>query len=337
MQKYACNNCGNTFVMGSSAHINCPACGSNSTTEIGESSKKSIWQNKIVVISIASVFLMLIILFLLPRSSNSFDVILEKYPDKCMFKIVIKDGSRIANADKFKYSDDNGKTWQMLNEFKAELNGTFTAKVMHREDSSKKFIYKFNNPFAFNPTCKNLLADPCDCKKLQILSIEVKELNNHQALIIHASQSKCPKEYSVTGLKGDFQSDSIFIITNKTEFDVYIKSSKCEPVSYAMNPYHVAPASANMVSASELTRQIRRFILAPDNKLMYAIIDMFESTSVKVCVNNNLQNQPTIYEYLQRLKTLGSSNGVVVKVEKAKYNSSNKISQLSLFEKQQDE
>jgi hypothetical protein len=338
MQKYTCNNCGNTFVLGSSAMHICTACGSNSITEIGESSKKSIWQNKIVIISFASLFLMLVILFLLPRSSNRFDVWLEKYPEKCMFKIVVKDGKRIANADNFKYSADNGKSWQMQNEFKMDLSGTFMAKVIHREDSSKVFIYKFNNPFVFNPTCKNLMKDPCDCKKLQILSVENKEIKNRPVLIIHASQSECPKEYSVTGLNGEFQADSVFFINKTSDFSIYVRSAKCEPVAYTMNPYHVAPPSAKRVSAVDLTRQINKFILSPnDNKLMYAILDMFENPSVKVRVNNNTQDQPTIYEYLQRLKTLGSTNGVIVVVDKAESNSSNKINQISLFEKQQNE
>lgn len=337
MQNYTCNNCGTSFSLAPSAQVICPSCGSMSVQRVQENNATPLWQQKGVWIPAATLLLMLIILFLLPGSSNHFDLYLEKYPEQCKFKIIVKEGKSVLNADKFRYSLDNGKTWQKQNEFIMEVNGTFTIKVQYRDDSTINPTPQFMNPFAFYPTCPKLTANPCDCKQLQVLSVEPKEINKQPALVIHASQPQCTKEYSIDGLKGRFQPDSIFYIKNAVDFSIFIKTSKCEPVAYAMNPFHIEASSGSKVSAGDLSRQINRFIRSRDNKEMYSIVGLFESPKVKVIVNNNAKDSKNIYQYLQRLKTIATTNPVIVKITKVTYNNSNKINQLALIESQQNE
>ena len=52
-------------------------------------------------------------------------------------------------------------------------------------------------------------------------------------MIIHAFPKGCNTEYSITGITGPFQKDSIFVIGKSTAFSVYVKNSKCSsPVAY---------------------------------------------------------------------------------------------------------
>lgn len=336
MQKFACNNCGNAFSKSSADQLNCPACGSNSLAELPNNRKKRFWQDRIIIIAGIFFLVMLIVLFLLPGSSNRYDVYIEKMQDSCMFIINVKDGKREVNPDKFRFSSDNGKSWQKENIFRVDYSGIFTIKVLHRQDSAKIFTYKFPNPVNFTPSCKEMKKDLCDCKELQVLSVEVKEINRKQALIIHASQPACQKLYSVTGPDGPYSKDSIFYTGTATNFQIYIKSEKCDPEGYSMNPFHVAPPTASSVSPSQLTRMLNKFITnvdSPDrNKLMYSILDYFESPQTVVIINNDRDNPVKVYDYLQRLKTLGSTNNVRVLVTKTNSNSYNKINQLSITE-----
>jgi hypothetical protein len=336
MQKYACNNCGNTFLMGSSAQNNCPACGSNSISEIGEASKKSIWQNKIVIISIASIIVMLIILFLLPRNPNHFDVSLERHEDSCYFKIIVKDGNRVLAPDKFRYSLDKGN-WQKSDTFHIELSRTYSVNVKFWNDSPKKFTYRFQNPFVFNPECGDFVESSCDCKKLQITKVYSTEIGGRQAVIISAQPYNCPKEYSFTGK--DYQKDSIVFPEGNSSFQIFIRSAKCEPIAYTLNPFVFTPkpVSGNKVSTIVLQKKLNDFINKPSFENSRDILSLFETNGVTVTyfVDNNSGTEKTISSYLDHLQVTGKQNGVIVLVNKIKYNTSNnKIKQLSVTEKE---
>lgn len=334
MQKYACNNCGNTFVPGSSAQHNCPSCGSNSITEIGDSTKQTIWQNKIVVISFASILLMLIILFLLPRNPDHFDVYLLKHEDSCFFKVIIKDGTRIINPEKFRYSLDKG-SWQKSDTFHLKLSRTYLLNVKFQNDSSKKFLYRFQNPFIFSPECENFVENICDCNKLQITKVYQALVGGRQAVIISALPKNCPREYSFTGK--DFQKDSIIYPENKSTYTIFVRTDKCEPVAYSLNPFVYTPktVSGNKVSTNALQRSLNYFIINPSFENSEDILSMFENNSVTVTyyLDNNSGINKTISSYLDHLQVTGKQNGVYVLVNKIKYNASNKIQQLSVTEK----
>jgi hypothetical protein len=335
MQKYACNNCGNTFVPGSSAQINCPACGSNSISEMGESSNKSIWQNKIVIISSVAILLMLIILFLLPRNQNQFDLSLEKHEDSCYFKVIVKDGNRVMNPDKFRYSLDKGN-WQKGNIFHIELSRTYSVNVKYWNDSPKKFSYRFQNPFIFSPECGAFVETSCDCKKLQITKVYSTEIGGRQAVIICSLPYNCPKEYSFTGK--DYQKDSIMFPDKKSIFHIFVRTAKCEPIAYTLNPfvYTPKPISGNKVSTIVLQNKLNDFLNNPSFNKDKDIRSLFESNGVSVTYYNekNSGTEKTISSYLTDLGIRGKQNGVIVFVNKIKYNASNKINQLSVTEKE---
>ena len=82
-------------------------------------------------------------------------------------------------------------------------------------------------------------ADPCDCKNLRVASVEKSKISGHDVLVVHVSQPKCGIEYSISGIHGKYQEDSVFSKFTPKD-SIFVKSAKCNPVGYTGNPFVAA-------------------------------------------------------------------------------------------------
>jgi DNA-directed RNA polymerase subunit RPC12/RpoP len=237
MQKYFCKTCNNKFFDYSSEIFNCPYCGSNDIQLKTKPAPPEYWKTPLFIFSVVGLVVMLIVLFILPSAMSKYEVNLTLMPKICKVFIVVKNGNAEENSNLFSYSSDNGKTWQQSNELASENPATYSIKVKHNRDSAARFTYLFEQPVRFTPDCKPPLPDPCDCRNLQILTVEQKQ----QKLIIHTSLPKCQILFSITGKDATFNTDSSFSILPSKDYFIFIKTPNCTPVSYSKNPYHTTP------------------------------------------------------------------------------------------------
>jgi hypothetical protein len=331
MPKYSCNNCGNTFAGAASAQLKCPACGSNSVQEMQDHSKKSILQDKKIIILAAVVLLMIIVLFFLRTPTKQYNVDIEPYPDSCMFKIIVKAGDDIKDPAEFRYSVDNVH-WQKENIFREKSISQYKIQVKYLDDTTRKFIYNFVQPYTFNPTCNTPVENPCDCKHLQIKSVGSKFVNGKYVLLIEALPFGCPKVYSFTGKGGKYTSDSTLAPQQDGSFEIYVKTDKCEPIAYFDNPVkYKKPVATGKIQKAEIEKQLNKLISEyPDPKVPKMIMTYFQDDNVPVHITQAGQRVPdvVIAKFLNDLEMVGSTNYQNIKVKFVTYNGINKISEL---------
>jgi hypothetical protein len=232
MQKYFCNTCNNKFFDYSTEIFNCPYCGSNDIQLKTKPAPLEYWKTPVFIFSVVGLVVMLIVLIFLPSALPKYNVDIVLVPLKCKAYITVKRGGEEQNSTMFGYSADNGKTWQSTNELISENPVVYSIKVRHNHDSTARFTYDFENPVSFKPDCKAPAPDPCDCGKLEILTVEQKS----GKVTIHSSLPQCNVLYSINGKDGIYSTDSNFTINPNTDYQAFIKTSKCTPIGYRGNP-----------------------------------------------------------------------------------------------------
>jgi hypothetical protein len=327
MPKFSCNNCGNTFAQDANVQHICPACGSSSTVLMQEQSRNTFWKDLRIIIPVGIVLLMMIILFLLRTPTREYTVDVDPFPDSCMFKVIVKDGDKILNPDKFIYSVDNVH-WNKDNVFREKSFNQFKIQVRFPNDSTKKFIYNFVQPFTFKPTCSEPVENPCDCKNLQIKSVSPKFIQGQYRLVVDALPANCPKLYSYTGLGGDYIKDSIIALGKDAIFNIYVKTANCEPIAYFDNPVKFKmPVSTGKIKGADLEKQFQKLIEYQDVTTLTRIESFFQDGDVIVQImetGEHVKNQP-LSRFLNDLKLIGSMNDWKIKVKNITFNDINKI------------
>lgn len=342
MKHYKCNQCQNEFELDLYDDEVCPLCKStNIKMTKGETTPSGSLFNKIIntiknnkiISGVVLGFLVLLIILSRCDGTDSYDVSLQLMSDSCKFKVIVKDGEKLVDSKDFRYSCDNGKTWQGNPEFTEEFSGQFYVKVKLKEtDNEATFNYQFTNPFNFIPDCSEILSQPCDCKNIQIISVQQKEIGGKLAIIIHSSNKTCGIQYSINGKDGDYTADSIYYPnTTEKELNIFIKTDDCEPVAYNMNPFVVTLAALKCPTIKEMTQIFNQFVNKPETQFMYEIIKKFESPSIKMNIDGgSFYTPPSVDEYFQYLKTTGSSNNVKITVTNIQCNSLRLINSISL-------
>jgi hypothetical protein len=330
MPNYSCNNCGNTFARTSSAQLICPACGSNSVNEIQEQSKKSFWLDKKILVLAGALLLMIIILFFLKTPIRQYSVEIEPYPDSCMFRIIVKAGDKIQDPDQFMYSVDN--VWGKENLFKRALKGQYRIQVKFQDDTTRKFMYNFVQPYSFTPTCNVPEENPCDCKFLQVKSVATKFINGKSVLVVDALPLSCPKEYSFTGKEGKYISDSIIIPSNDDVFNIWVRTRNCEPKAYIGNPVvFKIPKATGQLTKLQLEKLMERLITSKDETIKRNILVYFQDGDVNVqIVEDGEKTTQTVSKLLNDLRLIGLINDWKIKVIDVKYDKFNKIRELTV-------
>ena len=245
MPKYECRTCENTFVQAATANRQCPACGSNNIYEVYEEPHQpdSFHDNIGIIVSCAVVVLMVIILFVLPQAPHRYLASVQNVPEYCGLRFNITEYGYPVDSANFNFSADDGKHWKESPLFVAHVACDYRLKVKETDEEKDTIYYGFANPYTYNPaiTCVAVTLDPCDCKNLQITLVEKTKVANRDAIVVHVSQPKCGVVYSISGINGNYQQDSVFLKFAPTD-SIFVKSSKCNnPVAFSGNPFVAIP------------------------------------------------------------------------------------------------
>jgi len=83
-------------------------------------------------------------------------------------------------------------------------------------------------------------VDPCDCRRLKIISVDTTIIKYRKAIVIHSTLPRCHVEYSITGSDGKYQPDSTFYpISSKN--NIFVKIDTCgAPIAYLNNPFIIS-------------------------------------------------------------------------------------------------
>ena len=240
MPKYECRTCENTFVQADTANRQCPACGSNNIAEVYEEPQRpnTFSINIGLIVSCVVIVLMLIVLFVLPYERHRYRADLKLVPENCGFSIKLTEYGYPIDSTIFKFSIDNGVHYLDKPDFTAKSPGIFSVKIKKDEKLMDTIYFVFKNPIVYVPavSCIPVPPDPCDCKKLRVTEVEKMSISKRDAIVVHVSQYKCGVEYSISGINGKYQADSVF--TKFTPKDsIFVKSGKCLPVAYTGNPF----------------------------------------------------------------------------------------------------
>jgi hypothetical protein len=245
MPKYECRTCENNFVQAATANRLCPACGSNNIFEVWDEPKQQgpIHENMGIIISCIVVVLMLVILFVLPYAPHRYLASIQAVPENCGFSISLTEYGYPIDTTTFRFSIDNEKNWKESPRFTAKVAGSFEVKVKETDNEKDTIYYAFVNPYTFQPasSCMPIPPDTCDCKNLSITGVEKMKISNKDAIVVHVSQPNCGIEYSISGVNGKYQQDSVFKKFALKD-SVFVKNTKCQtPVAYSGNPFIATP------------------------------------------------------------------------------------------------
>ena len=247
MPKYECRTCENTFVQAATANRQCPACGSNNIYEVYEEIQQpdTFRSNIGIIVSCIVVVLMLIVLFVLPAVPHRYLASVKNIPEYCGLSFNITEYGYPVNSANFRFSVDNGKNWKEDSAFISHVACKYQLNVKEANEEDDTIYYSFTNPYSYKPaiSCIEIPPDPCDCKNLRITGVEKIPISNRDAIVVHVSLPKCGIEYSISGINGKYQQDSVFSRFTPKD-SIFVKSAKCTPVAYSGNPFVAVPVVA---------------------------------------------------------------------------------------------
>jgi hypothetical protein len=255
MPKYECRTCENTFVQADTANRQCPACGSNNIAEVYEEPQQpnTFSLNIGLIVSCIVIVLMFIVLFVLPYERHRYLASVSKVPADCGFSINLTEYGYPVDSTIFKFSIDNGAHYHDQPNFTVKEPGIFNVKLKMNDLSSRDTVYfAFRNPIPYVPAaaCMPPPVDPCDCKNLRITGVEKMKIANKDAVVVHVSLPKCNVEYSISGINGKYQPDSVFSKFAASD-SIFVKTAKCPPVAYSGNPFIPNPVAAVVVKPDQ--------------------------------------------------------------------------------------
>lgn len=339
MKKYKCLDCGNNFVLDEFDALNCPQCQSSNIVlnkrnlfEVILEFFKEWKKNKTFFYSSVGVLGLLIILGIV-GCPKKYEVHVVPNMQECKIEIFVKSpsGSNYSISD-FRYSLDNGNTWQGSNEFFQPFSGQFYVKVKMADNSSANFVYKFTNPIAWQGGCEDV-DKTVTCDDVTIQSVNNVINNNQIVITVTTSPINCKDvQYSFSGDKGPWQTKNSTIIPcdgKEHSLNIFIKKKNGDIVSYNMNPFVLQPCVivAKCPSAKEVEALMNQLVKSPGVDNMYKILDLFESHNVVVNFTYQKEEQ-TIYSYLQYLQTVTDVGSV--KVVSISCNSSKRINKITI-------
>lgn len=338
MKKYKCQDCGNNFVLDEFDALICPQCKSSNIVlnkrnlfEVILEFFKEWKKNKTFFYSSLGVIgVLIILLIIIPKK---YEVHVVPNIQECKIEIFVKSpsGSNYSVSN-FRYSLDNGNTWQGSNEFYQPFSGQFYVKVKMADNSSATFVYKFTNPIAWQGGCEDV-DKTVTCDDVTIQSVNNVINNNQIVITVTTSPINCKDvQYSFSGDKGPWQNKNSTIIPcdgKEHSLNIFIKKKNGDIVSYNMNPFVLQPCViiAKCPSAKEVEVLMNQLVKSRSVDNMYKVLDLFESNNVVVKFSNQREEE-TIYSYLQYLQTVTDVGSV--KVFSISCNSSKRINQITI-------